>query len=86
MSDASIENMVNSVFAGGELRTSANKSRILFIHGTKANEVLSKKSARLMKKYYPETTIVCFNGCAHCYTMIYQPEQWIECVEKFLQE
>ena len=86
MSDASIENMVNSVFAGGELRTSANKSRILFIHGTKANEVLSKKSARLMKKYYPETRIVCFKGSAHCYTMIYQPEQWIECVEMFLQE
>ena len=86
MSDASIENMVNSVFAGGELRTSANKSRILFIHGTKANEVLSKKSARLMKKYYPETRIVCFKGSAHCYTMIYQPEQWIECVERFLQE
>ena len=86
MSDASIENMVNSVFAGGELKAPVNKSRILFIHGTKANEVLSKKSARLMKKYYPETRIVCFKGSAHCYTMIYQPEQWIECVEKFLQE
>lgn len=86
MSDASIENMVNSVFAGGELKAPANKSRILFIHGTKANEILSKKSARFMKKYYPETRIVCFNGCAHCYMMIYYPEQWIECVEKFLQE
>ena len=84
--EISIENMVNSVFAGGELKAPANKSRILFIHGTKANEILSKKSARLMKKYYPETRIVGFKGSAHCYTMIYQPEQWIECVERFLQE
>ena len=62
MSDASIENMVNSVFAGGELKAPVNKSRILFIHGTEANEVLSKKSARLMKKYYRKQGLCVLRG------------------------
>lgn len=82
--DQSIENIVNSVFAGGRIQGTDNQSRILFIHGTKANEVLSKKSAKLMKKYYPITQVVCFNGDAHCYKVFYQPEVWIEVVKDFL--
>lgn len=84
--DKSIENIVNSVFAGGKIKGIDNQSRILFIHGTKANEVLSKKSAKLMKKYYPITQVVCFHGDAHCYKVFYQPEKWIEVVRDFLKE
>ena len=85
ITDKSIENMVNSVFAGGELQGVNNQSRILFIHGTKGNELLSKKSAKMMKRYYPGTKIVCFKGDAHCYKVIYQPERWIKVVNDFLQ-
>ena len=83
--DKSIENIVNSVFVGGELKGTDNQSRILFIHGTKANEILSKKSAKLMKKYYPITQVVCFNGDAHCHKVIFQPEKWIDVVSNFLK-
>mgnify|MGYP006874674729 CR=1 FL=1 len=38
----------------------------------------------LMKKYYPITQVVCFNGDAHCYKVFYQPEVWIEVVKDFL--
>jgi len=82
--DESIENIVNSVFVGGKINGVDNKSRILFIHGTKGNEFLSRKSAKLMKKYYPETEVVCFKGDAHCYKVIYQPEKWTEVVTAFL--
>lgn len=85
ITDKSIENMVNSVFAGGEIQGVNNQSRILFIHGTKGNELLSKKSAKMMKRCYPETKIVCFKGDAHCYKVIYQPERWIKVVNDFLQ-
>ncbi|MBQ8596331.1 MAG: alpha/beta hydrolase [Lachnospiraceae bacterium] len=85
MTDTSIENIVNSVFAGGKIEGVENRSRILFIHGTKGNEILSKKAAKLMKKYYPTTETVCFKGDAHCYKVIYEPEEWIEVVEKFLR-
>ncbi len=83
--DKSIENIVSTVFAGGKLSGIENKSRILFIHGTKGNEILSKKSAKLMKKYYPITEVVCFKGDAHCYKAIYQSEKWIEVVKDFLK-
>lgn len=84
MTDTSIENIVNSVFAGGKTEDVHNQSRILFIHGTKGNEVLSKKAAKLMKKFYPLTEVVCFKGDAHCYKAIYQPEKWISVVKDFL--
>lgn len=48
--------------------------------------MLSKKAANLMKKYYPVTEVVCFQGDVHCYKVIYEPEKWIGVVEKFLGE
>lgn len=86
MTDKSIENIVNSVFTGGKIEGVKKQSRILFIHGTKGNEVLSKKAANLMKKHYPVTEIICFKGDAHCYKAIYEPEKWIEVVAKFLED
>lgn len=82
--DKSIENIVNSVFSGGQIQSPDQQSRILFLHGTKVNEVLSGHSAKLMKKHHPETQVVCFRGDAHCYKAIYQPEKWIAEVKTFL--
>jgi pimeloyl-ACP methyl ester carboxylesterase len=84
--DQSIENIINSVFAGGKIEGIDNRSRILFLHGTKGNEVLSVKSAKLMQKHYPMTSVICFRGDAHCYKAIYQPEEWIAVVENFLMD
>lgn len=86
MTDKSIDNIVTSVFTGSKIEGVESQSRILFIHGTKGNEVLSKKAAKLMKKYYPVTEIVCFKGDAHCYKAIYQPEKWISVVKDFLEK
>lgn len=82
--DNSIENICNSVFAGGKIAGVDNQSRILFIHGTKPNEILSRISAKLMKKYYPITRVVCFQGDAHCHKVFFQPEKWIAVVKDFL--
>lgn len=85
MTDKSIINMISSVFMGRQIEGICNSSRILFIHGTKGNEILSKKSARLMKRYYPETQVVCFKGDVHCYKVIYEPDEWIATVDDFLK-
>ncbi|MBQ3544012.1 MAG: alpha/beta hydrolase [Lachnospiraceae bacterium] len=85
MSDSSIENIVTSVCEGGKIKGINTKSRILFIHGTKGNEILSKKTAKLVKKYYTDTKVICFKGDAHVYKAIYQPEIWIETVSEFLE-
>lgn len=84
MTDKSIDNIVTSAFASSKIEGGDRQSRMLFIHGTKGNEILSKKAAKLMKKYYPTTEVVCFKGDAHCYKAIYQPEKWISTVKEFL--
>lgn len=84
ISEHSVANMVTSVFSGGNMEGVCNQSRILFIHGTKGNEILSKRAAKIMKKYYPDTQVVCFRGDPHCYKMIYQPTEWISVVNSFL--
>lgn len=86
MTDQSIENLVYAAFEGSLCKDVNNQSRILFIHGTKGNEILSKKSAALMKKFYPATKVICFQGDLHCYKAIYEPEKWIQVVESFLNE
>jgi len=83
--DESIENIMYSSFVREKFDVVENKSNILFIHGTKGNEILSKKSAKLIKRYYPGAETVCFNGDSHCYKAIYQPEKWDKVVKDFLK-
>ncbi len=85
MSDTSMKNIVHAASSGNLCKNVDNKSRILFLHGTKGNEVLSKKVGKLVKKYYPETQVICFKGDAHCYKAIYEPQEWIAVVSKFLE-
>lgn len=86
MSDASVANLVRAANDGNLCKDVKNQSRILFLHGTKGNEVLSKKSAALMQKHYPETEIICFQGDAHCYKATHEPEKWVSVVEGFLKK
>jgi len=83
--DESVENIANSVFAGGDIKGTDHRTRILFMHGTKANEILAKRSVRLMRRYHPEVQVVCFQGDAHCRKVIFQPEKWTAVVKDFLK-
>ncbi len=85
MTDTSMINIIQAADTGNLCTIVNNQSKILFIHGTKGNEILSKKVAKLMKKAYPETQVVCFPGDVHCYKAIYEPEKWIEVVNAFLE-
>lgn len=86
MTENSVENIINSAFSESITAGADDRTKILFIHGTKGNEVISKKSAKLVKSRYPSSTeIVCFKGDTHCYKMIYEPQKWIETVQEFLE-
>lgn len=85
MTDTSMVNIIQAADAGNLCTTVDNKSRILFLHGTRGNEILSKKVGKLIKKAYPETEVICFKGDMHCYKAIYEPEKWVEVVNNFLQ-
>lgn len=38
-----------------------------------------------MKRYYPETQVICFKGDAHCRKAIDEPGEWIAAVDDFLK-
>lgn len=85
MSDETIKNIVKSISQNKMTHNmKASGEGILYIHGTTINEILSKRSAKLLRKYYKQATIVRCKGCSHCYKAIYEAEEWIKIVESFL--
>ncbi len=85
MSDATISNMIRGVFCISIRECDHGKdTSILFMHGTKGNEMVSRKAARKMKEIYPQTEIQCFDGYLHAELAIYHSEEWIEHVDEFI--
>ena len=84
MEDLSIVNMIDTVFADFEYIRYPGDMRILFMHGTKGNESVSRKSAVKMKNTNPQTEIRSFDGFAHGELACFKPEQWIREVERFI--
>ncbi len=85
MSDMSIENIIDSL-SGNRLEgfSSSAKTKILFCFGTKGNEGISETSAFALKGVYRNLTLKCFQKCAHCYYISFEPEKWIEEVTPFI--
>lgn len=85
MSDNTVTNMLNSVFRTAITEgKNVNSSRLLFLHGTKGNEVVSAKAAKKMKEIYPQTVVKCFEGYAHAELAIYHSDEWIKTVDEFI--
>lgn len=85
MSDTTIVNCINSV---GDFRLSGDigtkDTKIYFYHGTAANEMLAKKTAKYLSKNYPGTAIKCFKGKAHCENSLFYPELMIQELDSVL--
>lgn len=87
MTDKSVYNIVHSVFGTKISKTPIeNNTEILFLHGTKGNEVISIKAAKTMKNVYPQTEIKCFDGYAHAELAIYHADEWISNVDSFIHK
>ena len=84
MDEKSIENIMDSVFSAFDFKKYENVNTILFIHGTKGNEVVSKKSALKMKEFNPQTEIKCFKGYAHAELLCFKEDEWIAEVQNRL--
>lgn len=85
MSDESIKNILESV-GKEKLGTTANTegTRMLYLHGTKADEYLSKKSAKKLAKLYPDAYAVSLKGDGHCQCAIYSPDDWAQIAADFM--
>ncbi|MBQ3330442.1 MAG: alpha/beta hydrolase [Ruminococcus sp.] len=85
MSDATVENCINSI-AAFSLKSDIDTPRTtpVIFYGTAANESLAKKSAKFLKKNYPNAVLQCFKGKAHCENSIYHPNVMIAELERIL--
>ena len=78
MSDTTVANSIDSI-AKFKLKSDiiSPKTTVYFFHGTAANEMLAKKSAKYVQKHYPTTVIKCFKGKFHCENALFQPDLMI---------
>lgn len=84
MSMESVDNVINSVFSDFVITKYGSDMKILFMHGTKGNESVSRKCAIKMKEVNPQTEIRCFEGLAHAELACFRSEQWVKEVEGFI--
>ena len=84
MDSQSIDNIIDSAFAPFVFAKYPEGMKILFMHGTKGNESVSKKGALKMKELNPQMEIRCFDGLAHAELACFRNEQWIKEIEGFI--
>ncbi len=85
MSDESVANIVKAACRCEIHKVTDTNTKILFLHGTNANELFAKKAAKRMKKIYPDVTVKVFKGYAHGELAIYHPDEWCEIANSFLK-
>lgn len=78
MTDATVINSISGI-ADFRLKTDVDtkNTQLCFFHGTAANEMLAKQSAKLLQKYYPSAMVKCFKGKFHCEDALFHPERII---------
>ena len=85
MSDTTITNYINNI---GEFKLSKNidtkNTKVYYYHGTKMNEMLAKKTAKYIKKYYPNSNIICFKRKGHCENSLLNPKEMIKELDKIM--
>ena len=85
MSDTTITNYINNI---GNFKLSKNidtkNTRVYYYHGTKSNEILAKKTAKYIKKNYPNSNIICFKGNGHCEHSLFNSKEMIKELDKIL--
>lgn len=85
MSDSSIINVCHSILQNTfPKNVSAEGMRILYMYGTKSNESLSKKSAKLLKKRYKNIMLQSCKGMMHAELFCFHPMEWLNIVDDFL--
>ena len=76
---------MDSVFSTFEFKKYEDVNRILFMHGTKGNESVSKKAAKKMQEINPQTEIKVFKGYKHAELLCFKEDEWISVVQDWLK-
>lgn len=87
MSDTTITNYINNIGNFKLLNNIDTKNtKVYYYHGTKTNEMFAKKTAKYIKKYYPNSNVICFNGKGHCENSLLNPKEMIKELDKILKK
>ena len=86
MSDTTIVNYLKAV---GSFKLPPNidtpSTEIYYLHGTKMAEMYAKKTAKYIKKNYPNANIITFDGKEHCEDALINSEEHINVLNKILR-
>lgn len=85
MTDRTIENFIKEI-RRNRLSNDIDISNMEmhYHHGTKMNEMLSKRTANYIKKWYPRAHIICFRRKGHCEGFSSKPENRIDILNQIL--
>ena len=83
MSEDNIKKYINEI-GNYKLPILKINTKIYYFHGTKINEMFSKKTAKFIKKNYSDAKIICFNKKAHCEVSIFDSKKMINEIDKIL--
>ena len=86
MDEQSVSAILSSVFSKFEYKKYSSDMKILFMHGTKGNEMFSKKAAAKMKEVNPQTEIRCYSGYNHAQLACFEIDKWTREVADFVSD
>ncbi len=85
MDDASLRNLVYSVGTSHLRADMPANTPVLYLHGTQLpSEMLSRMTAKKLRKVRPQTKVTALMGRGHCEVALREPEKWLSIVEAFL--
>lgn len=61
-----------------------SSTKLYYFHGTKMNEMIAKKSAKYIKKYYSNSEVKCFKGKGHCEVSLFNEAEMIKELDNIL--
>lgn len=57
---------------------------VIYYHGTTLNELQSMKSAKYLRRHYPNAIVTCLQGYSHCELSLRHPNEYIRAIEGVL--
>lgn len=87
ISDRSIENYLSEI---GKYKFPSDidtpETKVFYYYGSKASEVLFRRTAKAIKKHYPDAETICFAGKGHCTDALFDTAVRIAELDRVLEQ
>lgn len=83
MSDHTIEQYLDAVGKYRLPEKLSTENKVYYLHGTLGNEMMAQKSAKFIKKHYPNAEIITMHGKGHCEFALLEPDKMFELLNTY---